>query len=106
MAHASKIAASPDEDLAEVRRIVIAGLRGLGAHVFLFGSRARRSARPQSDIDVAILPAAPLPPGTLSAIREALDESRVPFAVDLVDLSRCAGSFCERVLAEGVPWSA
>ena len=97
---------SHDGDLSEVRRIVAEGLRGLSARLFLFGSRARGTARFGSDIDVAVLPMAPLPRGTLAAIREALEESRVPFAVELVDLSESDRQFRERVLAEGVPWSA
>jgi len=94
-----------DEDLVEVRRIVLEGLRGRRARVYLFGSRARGLAGRTSDIDVAILPLDPLPPGTLSAIREALEESRVLYSVDVVDLSYADPAFRERVLKEGVLWN-
>ena len=94
-----------DRDLAEVRRIVLEGLRGQRARVYLFGSRVRGLSGRASDIDVAVLPLEPLSPGTLSAIREALEKSRVPYCVDLVDLSDADPAFRERVLAEGVLWN-
>jgi hypothetical protein len=99
-------ALAADADLCEVRRIVLAGLRDLGVRVFLFGSRARGDARATSDIDVALLSARPIPRGTLAAIREALEESRVPFRVDLVDLAAAGAELREHALREGIEWTA
>ncbi|MGD0497138.1 MAG: nucleotidyltransferase domain-containing protein [Bryobacteraceae bacterium] len=54
---------SPDSpDLNEVRRLVLRGLSGRRARVYLFGSWARGDASRVSDIDVAVLPLEPLPP--------------------------------------------
>jgi predicted nucleotidyltransferase len=64
-------------DLEAVRRIVLSGLRGHRARVFLFGSRARGDHRAASDIEVAVLPLDALPAGMLARIREELEESRV-----------------------------
>lgn len=91
--------------LNEVRRIVLEGLRGHRARVYLFGSRARGQARRASDIDVSILPLAPLPLGLLSSIRESLEESHVPYTVDLVDLSLVEPAFRQRVEREGTLWN-
>lgn len=49
--------------LQQVRRLVLAELAGLPVRVFLFGSWARGEARPDSDVDVAVRPMAPLPWG-------------------------------------------
>ena len=46
----------------------------------------------------------PLPGWILSALREDLEESRVPYRVDLVDLSMADPSFRELVLREGRLW--
>ena len=92
--------------LEEVRRIVLDALGEKNAHVYLFGSWARGEATRLSDIDVAIEPYAPLPRGTLARLRERLEESHVPYHVDVVDLTRTAPEFRHRVLAEGVLWSA
>jgi uncharacterized protein len=94
------------QDLAETRRIVLDGLSNHKARVFLFGSRARGEARSASDIDVGVLPAAPLPFGLLGEIRERLEESTIPFEVDLVDLSEAGESFRRRVEREGIAWNA
>ena len=93
------------EDLSEVRRIILEGLHGHEVRVYLFGSWVRGSAGRASDIDVGVLPLEPLPEGLLSAIREELEESLVPYPVDLVDLSEAAPAFRDRVLLEGLPWS-
>jgi predicted nucleotidyltransferase len=96
----------PDSpDLSEVRRIVMRGLAGRSARVYLFGSWARGEASRVSDIDVAILPVEPLPAGLLPEIQEALDESASLYPVDLVDLTAASDAFRARVLAEGLPWT-
>jgi predicted nucleotidyltransferase len=97
---------SPDSpDLREVRRIVLRGLAGRRARVYLFGSWARGEASRVSDIDVAILPEESLPSGLLPEIQEALEESASLYPVDLVDLTTASDAFRARVLAEGLPWT-
>ena len=91
--------------LEEVRRIVLDALSENNAHVYLFGSWARGEATRLSDIDIAIVPYATLPRGTLARLRERLEESHVPYHVDVVDLTRTAPEFRRRVLAEGMLWS-
>ncbi|MFZ5470239.1 MAG: nucleotidyltransferase family protein [Myxococcota bacterium] len=92
--------------LQEVRRIVTSALEGHPARVFLFGSWAKGAATRLSDIDVGVLPLARLPGGLLASVREQLEESRVPYHVDLVDLSEADAAFRNRVLQEGVAWTA
>ena len=91
--------------LGEVRRIVVGALGDRAVDVFLFGSRATGTARRASDVDVGVLPREPLPTGLLATIRERLEESTVPFAVDVVDLSRVDEAFLRRVVEEGMRWS-
>jgi predicted nucleotidyltransferase len=93
-------------DLQEARRIVLDRLRGQSAKVFLYGSWVSGKASRTSDIDIGVLPQTKLPQGLLSEIREALEESTVVYPVDLVDLSEASASLRERVLREGIPWSA
>jgi predicted nucleotidyltransferase len=91
--------------LEEVRRLVLEVIGTKRAAVYLFGSWARGQATRLSDIDVAIDPYTTLPRGTLSRLRERLEESQVPYHVDVVDLTRATPEFRRRVLAEGVLWS-
>ena len=96
----------PPHDLEEARRIVLKGLRGHPAKVWLFGSWARGDARRYSDIDIAISSPDPLPPGLLLEIEEALDQSEVLYPVELVELATASVSLRERVAVEGLPWNA
>ena len=92
-------------DLNHVKSLVQKGLEGHDVKVILFGSHATGKAGRTSDIDVAVLPVGRLPVGLLSRIREALQESHVPFNVELVDLSQTDEAFKKRVLEEGIVWA-
>ena len=92
-------------DLAHARRIVLGLLGPHRARVLLYGSRARGDAGRRSDIDIAVWPQAPLPAGTLARIREALEESTIPYHVDVIDLSTVNEAFRQKVLAEAVSWT-
>jgi hypothetical protein len=92
-------------DVAAAMRIAAHELRGQRARLYLFGSRARGDARGASDIDIAILPDAPLQPGTLARIRDALEESTIPYEVEVVDLSAVDEPFRRSVLAEAIAWN-
>ena len=94
-----------EKDLQQVRQIVLEQLRDLPVRVFLFGSHATGRAVAASDIDIAVLPEGKVPAGLLSRIREELEESMVPYMVDLVDLSQTDNTFRQRVLVEGIEWN-
>ncbi len=61
--------------------------------VLVFGSRATWTAKDYSDLDLAIMGKEPLTLHAASALSEALDESDLPFKVDLVDWSRIDDRF-------------
>jgi predicted nucleotidyltransferase len=89
-----------------VKDIVRRALGGRRADVYLFGSWAHARHRPTSDIDVAIETAEPLAPGALAALRDALEESTIPYRVDVVDLTEVDPGFRDRVRQEGILWIA
>jgi hypothetical protein len=45
-----------------------------------------------------------LPVGLLSRLREALEESHVPYVVQIIDLSQVDEEFARNVRSEGVLW--
>lgn len=91
--------------LDEARRIVRAGLAGRPARLVLFGSCATGAVNRFSDIDIAIDAGRPLPPGLLADIGDTLEESTVPYFVDLADLAPASPALRARVAIEGVPWT-
>ncbi len=70
-----------------------------GAVVYLFGSSVRDDYTAGSDIDLAVEGAEP---ESLSIIRTALEESTIPYRVDIVDLSISPEGLRESVRKEGV----
>lgn len=95
---------NPPPDLAALRVMLEDFFAGLPVQVYLFGSAARGALRRGSDLDVGVLPLAPLPVGLLSQLRERLEESNLLFRVDLVDLSQAPPELVQRVQTEGVRW--
>jgi len=71
-------------------------------HVVAFGSRATWTAKDYSDLDLAILSQDPLPISTLSALKEDLEESRLPFRVDIIDYASVENGFRNIILKHGV----
>lgn len=61
--------------------------------LFLFGSRATGTARKFSDVDVGIEGRRPVSPTALMNIQEALEESDIPYKVDIVDFSQTSDRF-------------
>ena len=61
--------------------------------VWAFGSRATGTAKPYSDLDLAIITDRPLPLSTQAALANAFSESDLPWSVDVVDWSTTSDAF-------------
>lgn len=90
--------------IEELRRMVLAALGGHDAAVWLFGSCARGEPRQRSDIDIAILPRDELPSGFFGELGADIEESAIPYDVDLVDLRQADPALVDEVRREGVKW--
>lgn len=87
---------------ARVRAFFEAHTAGVAA-VYLYGSQARGDARPDSDVDVAVLFETPPPPTLLGLPLEFEDalERSIGRRVDLVSLNAAPVDLRIRVLREG-----
>ena len=72
-----------------------------GVEVWAYGSRVRWNARPQSDLDLVAF-ASPEQRGAVSQLREAFEESSLPFSVDLLIWDDLPESFHRNIEAEYV----
>lgn len=61
--------------------------------VWAFGSRARGTPKPYSDLDLALISDQPVGLPTLAALAESFSESDIPYKVDLVDWAMASASF-------------
>ena len=73
-----------------------------GREIWAFGSRATGTAKPYSDLDLALIGETPLPLDTLAALREAFSESDLPWKVDLVDWATTNATFRKVIEARRV----
>ena len=88
----------------ELRQMVCKALGDHDAGVWLFGSSARGQVRQHSDIDIAILPRDNLAQSFFAVLAADIEESTVPFDVDLVDLRHADPALVDEVRREGVKW--
>lgn len=96
--------ATRKEAIEELRRMVLTALGGHDAAVWLFGSCARGEPRQHSDIDIAILSRDELPIGFFGELQADIEESKIPYDVDLVDLRHADRALVEAVRREGIAW--
>ena len=61
--------------------------------VWVFGSRILGTAKPYSDLDVVIVSHQQIQQKCYYAIQDALEESELPFRVDVLDWHRISPSF-------------
>jgi predicted nucleotidyltransferase len=90
--------------IEELRRMVLDALGEHDAEVWLFGSCARGEVMQHSDIDIAILPRDALPSAFFAELAADIEESPIPYDVDLVDLRTADPALVEEVQREGVKW--
>lgn len=61
--------------------------------VWVFGSRVKGSAKPFSDLDLAVLGSQPLTLSALADLADGFSESDLPFKVDIVDWATTSERF-------------
>jgi type I restriction enzyme S subunit len=88
------------QELALVNALVAAWLPA--SDVRLFGSRARGTPKPCSDLDLVIMGDTPTPLSTLGQLQEAFACSDLPWRVDLVDWANTAPEFQRHIQADSV----
>ena len=93
-----------EKAIEKLRRMVLDALDDHDAAVWLFGSCARDEVRQHSDIDIGILPRDDLPSGFFAELAADIEESPIPYDVDLVDLRNADAALVEEVRREGVKW--
>ena len=75
-------------DLAsEHKRTILGILKTISPStpVWVFGSRITKNAKPFSDVDLVLKGAHAMPDPIMTRLRDAFDESNLPYQVDLID---------------------
>jgi len=73
--------------------------------IYLFGSRARSTHTPGSDIDLAIKASEKIDRHIICTIKEEIEAANVPFFVDIVDLQKADSIIKSQIEKDGILWS-
>ena len=88
-----------------LKQIVLKQVPNDAFAIFLFGSRAAVNAKPLSDIDIGILGTEPLPMIVKAHLDADLEESIVPFKIDLIDFYQVDKDFKKEALKKIQIWN-
>ena len=91
-----------ESSLELLKDIVRDVFKGENVMVILFGSRGRGDYLETSDMDVGILSKGEVDKSKITLFRERIENSNMPYKVDVVDLSQASKEFTQVVLKEGV----
>jgi predicted nucleotidyltransferase len=91
------------EAQAQIRTIVRKYLPEKEYRVFIFGSRATCDDLKWSDIDVGIEGEGPISASTKISIEDDLEQSNIPFTVEVVDFSKVTKRFRNVALRKTIP---
>ncbi len=75
----------------------------VGVKVWVFGSRANWTTKDSSDLDIALECETRISRKLLGAMKDAFEDSILPFRVDIVDVNRIGDSFKRIVESHSVP---
>ncbi|MCL5734447.1 MAG: nucleotidyltransferase domain-containing protein [Actinobacteria bacterium] len=90
----------------EIKKRTLSVVAGTGVRVWLFGSRAWGGAKSLSDFDLALeAPLGRVADSVRVALREALETSRIPYEVDIVDLADASAELRAAVKEKGILWT-
>jgi predicted nucleotidyltransferase len=88
-----------------VKQIVLLHVPNDAFALFLFGSRAVGNAKLLSGIDIGILGTEPLPMMVKAHLDAELEESIVPFKIDLIDFYQVDNDFKKEALKKILIWN-
>nr|WP_246596313.1 nucleotidyltransferase domain-containing protein [Bacillus alkalicola] len=93
-----------EQIINELKAIVSETLSDQSVKVYLFGSWARAEEKQSSDIDLAIEATDPLPQIKWVELIDRIEESTIPYQVDIVDLDTASPALVNNIKEEGILW--
>lgn len=93
------------EVLKKLKDLLFSAINNNEVKIYLFGSWARNTNKTSSDIDIAIWH--PFSPGPefFVQLRDLIEESTLPYRVDLIDLNHVDPVIKDKILQEGILWN-
>ncbi len=95
--------ALPLKSLEDLRKFLKEFFKEHKVKIYLYGSRAKGNYKPWSDVDLAIECEKSLF-REIALLKYLLEESLLPYKVDLVELNKVRPEFKENILGEAILW--
>ena len=102
--HLKMILLRESKYIIELKRMVLDFFKDKNVKIFLFGSRARGSNYIASDVDLGILPSTEEEAKRISLLKERIENSNIPYKVDIVNLKEITDDFKNEILKEALIW--
>lgn len=90
--------------IQQLKEHVLAFMGNENVKIVVFGSRIRGDNTASSDIDIGIIPKGEFNRGGLALLREYIDDSNIPYNVDIVDFSTTSEQFKKEALKDAEIW--
>lgn len=91
--------------LIELRTLLNEFFSDSNVTIYLIGSRARKDHGRYSDVDIGLLDTQVIAEHKLALLREKIENSHIPYQVDIVDLNTVSENFRNKAIAEGIVWT-
>ncbi|MBI4971661.1 MAG: nucleotidyltransferase domain-containing protein [Candidatus Omnitrophica bacterium] len=89
----------------EIKQAVAKFLNLDNSFVFLFGSRATKNFRPNSDYDIGLYQNGKIPFSVIAQIKDELENLPIPVDIDIIDFSTTTSEFNRVALKEIQIWN-
>ena len=99
------MADNSDKYLDLVKKIVLENIPKEKFNVFLFGSRTKKYHRSGADIDIGVKGTEPVNPKIIYTIKDIIEESIIPFKVDIIDFYKVSEDFKKEALKDIKIWN-
>ncbi len=90
--------------IQQLKERVLEFLGNENVKIVVFGSRIRGDNIASSDIDIGIIPKGEFDRRGLALLREYIDDSNIPYNVDIVDFSTTSEQFKKEALKDAEIW--
>lgn len=88
-----------------IKKVIAKHVDPREAYIFIFGSRALRRGRLNSDYDIGLYRGSKIPLAVIARIKDELEDYPIPVDVDLVDFASVSEDFKKLALKEIELWN-
>ncbi len=92
----------------EYKAKIIALLSALlpNAKIYLFGSRARKTHKPFSDIDLAVEETQKIPFEKIGELKSIMEATNIPYKIDIVDINAVSPEMRAAIVKDRQSWKS